>query len=129
MFRSLLLLGAAIALSIPTPCQAFVHRLQIPLIGGRAHSGGKGMVTFVEAIGETNRTDGSTLVIEVNNVPLPPGTELSVSVHEREIGFLKLDKRRSGRLVLESTAKKSVPRIAPGSFITLKLPDGSTVLW
>lgn len=122
---------AAIAVSLvaPIPCEAYVQRLQLPLSGHRSYPAAKGTVTFSEAFGETNRADGATLIIEISNVPLPAGTELAVIVHEKEVGKLKLDKHRRGRLVLESDYKTSVPRLTSASIVTVKIPGGPTVVW
>ena len=88
------------------------------------------MVTFTESFGETSQDDGAKIVIDISNVPLPPGTELVVEVHEKEVGTVKLDSKRGGRLVLESKFGKSVPRIHTGSTVTISLPGGGgTVLW
>ena len=127
--RSYVLICAVAALAWPGPCEAYVQRLQIPLSGHRSYPAAKGSVTFSESFGETDRTDGATLTIEVSNVPLPPGTELTVMVHEKEVGKLKLDKYRRGRLVLESGFRSSVPRLSTASIVTVKIPGGSTVVW
>ena len=88
------------------------------------------MVTFSESFGETKQDDGAKIVVEISNVPLPPGTELVVEIHEKEVGTVKLDSERAARLVLESKFGKSVPRIHTGSIVTIKLPGGGgTVLW
>lgn len=114
---------------IVAPLESAVFDVQFPLSGRHLYGAAKGSVTFRETIGETSRTDGTVLIIEVSNVPLPAGTELIVNVHEREIGRLTLNKQRSGRLVMESGFRNSVPRIKAGSFVTLKLDDGSVVVW
>ena len=132
MFHPLRFSVAIVALALlvcPLPCEAYVRWLKLPLTAHRGHAGAKGMVTFSESFGETDAGDGATLVIEVSNVPLPPGTELIVEVHEKQVGSLKLDPKRGGRLVLKTTANKSVPRIHTGSMVTLRVPGGGTVLW
>ena len=122
------LLCAVVAATWPNPCDAYVERLHFPLSGHRGYATAKGSVEFAERFGDDS-AQGTTLIIEVSNVPLPPGTELIVLVHEREVGTIKLNKQRAGRLVLESNFRKSVPRIATGSFVTVNLPGGSTVVW
>jgi hypothetical protein len=134
MFQKLGFLGlvcAAVAATVawPAGCEAYVQRLHFPLTGHRNYPTAKGSVTFSESFGETERKDGATLIVEVSNVPLPPGTELVVLIHEREVGTLTLTKQRTGRLVLESGFRRSVPRLGPASFVVVKIPAGSTVVW
>ena len=126
---SLILFVAVAAATWPVPCEAYVQRLHFRLTGHRNYPTAKGLVSFSESTGETDRSDGATLIIEVSNVPLPAGTELAVLVHEKEVGTLVLDKQNSGRLVLESGRKKSVPRVTAASFVSVKIPAGSIVLW
>ena len=124
-----LALGAVVAASSPLPCHAYVHTMQFPLTAFRDYPGGSGLVTYSRMTGETSRSDGSTLIIEVKNVPLPSGTELRVIVHGRDVGTLKLDHKRNGRMVMEANYKSSVPRVDPGSFVVLKRASGERVLW
>lgn len=128
-FRFPLVICIAFATAIPAPCQAYVEYVRLPLCGCRDYAVGKGSVVFTESFGEKTRSDGGTLIIEVSNVPLPPGTELRVCVHERDIGTLTLDKRRNGRFVLEGNEKKAVPKVNSGSIVVLKLANGMTVMW
>jgi hypothetical protein len=115
-------------LTVPLVADAASNRIEIPLSGHGGYRAAKGHVKFSEIFG-TRKDDGTTLEIEVSNVPLPSGTELIVYVHEVEVGKIKLNKERSGRLVLESKKLKAAPRVNPGSFVTLKLEDGTTVIW
>ncbi len=129
-FRSVLFAAVVGFVVLPLPCEAYVQWVKVPLTAHRGHAGGKGMVTFTESFGETSQDDGAKIVIDISNVPLPPGTELVVEVHEKEVGTVKLDSKRGGRLVLESKFGKSVPRIHTGSTVTISLPGGGgTVLW
>ena len=125
----LVLAAAVVAATWPVPCEAYVQRLHFPLTGHRNYPTAKGSVSFSESIGETNRSDGATLIVEVSNVPLAEGTELVVLVHEKEVGTLTLNKQHRGRLVLESGFRRSVPRLAPASFVSVKILGGSTVVW
>lgn len=132
MFRNLIpivLLCTAANVLLPANCLAYVEYVTIPLSGYRLYSAGRGSVSFSQSYGADGVQDPGTLTIQVNNVPLPPGTELDVLVHEKQVGTLKLDQERNGRLVLKTGPKWSVPRLAPGSLVSLKLPAGSTVLW
>lgn len=124
-----LALGAAIAASSPLTCNAYVQTVQFPLTAFRDYPGGSGQVIYSQITGETSRGDGSTLIIEVKNVPLPAGTELRVVIHGRDVGILKLDQKRNGRVVMEANYKSSVPRVDPGSFVVLKRASGERVLW
>ncbi len=126
---SLVLVVAVVAAAWPVPCEAYVQRLHFPLTGHRNYPTAKGSVSFSESFGETDRSDGATLIVEVSNVPLAEGTELVVLVHEKEVGTLTLNKQHRGRLVLESGFKRSVPRLAPASFVSVKILGGSTVVW
>lgn len=132
MFRKLcasLALGAAVTAASPLLCHAYVQTMQFPLTAFRDYPGGSGQVTYTQMTGETSRGDGSTLIIEVKNVPLPAGSELRVVIHGRDVGILKLDSKRNGRMVMEANYKSSVPRIDPGSFVVLKRASGERVLW
>jgi len=125
--RFLVMTLALFVAASPLPCEAYTQSLSFPLSGHRDYSTARGKVYFAETFGERN--DGATLIIEVSNVPLPPGTELLVLVHEKEVGSLKLNSQRSGRLVLESGKKTSVPRLKTGSLVSVKIPGGATVVW
>ena len=127
--RNVLFAVALLAVACPHQAEARITRTQMPLCGCRGYTAAKGSVTCVESVGEPGRNDGTTLVIEVGNVPLPPGTELLVFVDDAQVGALKLDKNQNGRLVLETKFRKPAPKIKVGSFVVLKLDDGSTVVW
>ena len=115
--------------AVPFPTEAALFHVQFPLNGRHEYRMGSGMITFSESVGEQKRDDGTILTIDVKNVPLPPGTELFVYIHETEVGKFKLTKQRTGRFVLEAKYPKSTPRIQTGSFVTLKLDDGTIVIW
>jgi len=68
------------------------------------------------------------LIVEIKNVPLPPGTTLVVYVGDELIGDFKLDARQSGSVKLDSE-KRFVPSIEPGSMVTLKTVEGKLVCW
>ena len=129
MLRHLLLGLAFLCVTLPQRADAIVTRIQFPLSGHRGYLAARGLVICEETRGETDRDDGTTVVIEVSNVPLPPGTELLVFVHEAEVGSLVLDKDQNGRLVLETKFRQPAPKIKAGSFVTLQLADGSIVIW
>ena len=113
----------------PPSADAFYHKQQLPLSGCRGYHSAKGIVTYTNSLGETGAPDGQRLVIVIENVALPPGTELLVFVHENEVGTIKLDKRRGGRLVIEPTFRQPAPAISAKSFVVLKLIDGTVVMW
>lgn len=113
----------------PSKTEAKHLKKQLPLTGCRGYHTARGTATYTSSLGETDYPDGDKLVIVIENVPLPPGTELLVYVHEVEVGTLKLDKRRGGRLVIEPTFRQPAPAISTGSFVVLKLIDGTNVVW
>ena len=130
LLRGAMLSLCLIATAWPTRCEAYVRRYQFPLSGHGAYAAGRGQVSFAERFVESGYSDGATLIVEVTNVPLPAGTELLVYFDDKELGTLTLNTARDGRLVLESTAQKAVPRLSAKSLITLRLPAGGPiVIW
>ena len=111
------LVGLAVGLAVwPLPMEAAIYKTQLPLRGCRGNLHAKGTATFTSSRGETSMPDGQKLVIVIENVALPPGTELLVYVHETEVGTMKLDKRRGGRLVIESDFRQLAPSLSLSSF-------------
>ena len=126
----LLALGAVVSTSLwPVPCEAYVRELRLPLAGCHQYAAGRGAVRFAQNYGDAVRDGGGTLIVEVNNVPLPPGTNLDVMIHGKQVGTLMLDKERNGRLVLQSTSKLGIPQLTEASIVTVRLPAGAKVLW
>jgi hypothetical protein len=124
------LVGLTLAfVASPQPMEGASHRMQIPLRGCRGNLHANGTATFSSSYGETSTRDGQKLVIVVQNVALPAGTELLVFVHENEVGTMKLDKQRNGRFVIESEFRHQSPSLGIGSFVVLKLEDGTNVMW
>lgn len=113
----------------PQSAEAILHKQQLRLTGCRGYLTAKGLVTYTDSFGEQGLPDGQRLVIVIENVALPPGTELLVYVHGNEVGTMKLDKQRDGRFVLESKFRQPAPPITLGSFVVLKLADGTNVMW
>ena len=113
----------------PQPAAAVLHKQQLSLSGCRGYLTSKGLVTYTDSFGEKDTADGQRLAIVIENVALPPGTELLVYVHGNEVGTMKLDKRRNGRFVIESKFRQPAPPITIGSFVVLKLVDGTNVMW
>ncbi len=111
------------------PAHAIFHKTRLTLAGCRGFLAATGSATYTSSVGETDYPDGEKVVIEIRNVPLPAGTELLVFIHENEVGTIKLDKKRNGRLVLESKFRQLAPPLKLGSFIVLKLEDGTSVMW
>jgi hypothetical protein len=128
-FRLAVVLLAIAAIVRPVPCQAYVERIKVPLTGCRAYSTGRGHVLFTQDFGEGNRVKGGTIIVEINNVPLPAGTELQVLIQDQYVGKIKLNADRNGRLVLESSSKWIAPRLNESSSIIIKLPAGPNVMW
>jgi hypothetical protein len=126
----ILALGVVVSTSIlPTSCDAFVRRVRLPLAGHSKYAVGKGSITFAQNYSDAVRDGGGSLIVEVNNVPLPSGTNLEVVVHGKQVGTLVLDKSRNGRLVLASTTKQAIPQLTEASIVTVRLPAGAKVLW
>lgn len=113
----------------PQSAEAIFHKHQLPMTGCRGYLAAKGSATYTDSFGEVGIPDGQKLVIVVENLPLPPGTELLVYVHGNEVGTMKLDKKRNGRFVIESKFRQPAPPITLGSFVVLKLEDGTNVMW
>ena len=129
-----ILRAAAIGLMVavaawPQSAEAILHKQQLRLSGCRGYLTSKGLATYTDSFGEQGMADGQKLVIVIENVALPPGTELLVYVHGNEVGAMKLDKQRDGRFVVESKFRQPAPPITLGSFVVLKLIDGTNVMW
>lgn len=83
----------------------------------------------MEVRGEPNVKDHEVLIVDVKNVPLPPGTVLSVQVNEDVVGNITLDDKQSGKLRLTSLKRKNLPKLDWGTSVNLKKIDGSLVTW
>ncbi len=124
------LFGIAVGLAVwPQSLDAAIRRKQLPLTGCRGNLYAKGTATFTNTWAEASSPNGQKLVIVVQNVSLPPGTELLVYVHEKEVGTMTLDKQRGGRFVIESDFRQLAPALSTGSFVVLKLENGTNVMW
>ena len=121
--------AVALGLAWPQTLEATYQQKRLPLTGCRGYQTSKGTATYTNSFGERNIPDGESLVVEIENVPLPPGTELLVYVHEKEVGTIKLDRRRGGRVVIEPTFRQPAPSLANGSYVVLKLVDGTNIAW
>ncbi len=130
MTRKLFLIAlVSFVTCVSFPAEAATFHVEFPLAGKNLYGAASGTVSFTEFIGEPKRDDGTELTIEVKNVPLPPGTELRVYVHEMEVGKFKLTKDRSGKFALQAKYPKSTPRLKTGSLVSVKLEDGTIVVW
>ena len=112
-----------------SPLWAEKRELRIPLFGCRGHFTASGAARYVEIRREKGVKDHDDLTIEVKNVPLPPGTVLSVHIEEEVIGSITLNNELSGKLMLTSLNRKTMPRLDWGTSIKLKKIDGSLVIW
>ena len=119
----------AVGAAWPSSVEAILQKQQLRLTGCRGYLTAKGLVTYTDSFGEKGMADGQKLVVVIENVSLPPGTELLVFVHGNEVGTMKLDKQRDGRFVIESKFRQPAPPITIGSFVVLKLIDGTNVMW
>ena len=120
---------AVVGVAWPQPAAAILHKQQLRLAGCRGYLTSKGVVTYTDIFGEKGTPDGQRFAIVIENVSLPPGTELLVYVHGNEVGTMKLDKQRNGRFVIESKFRQPAPPITISSFVVLKLIDGTNVMW
>lgn len=119
----------AVGAAWPQSAEAILHKHKLPMTGCRGYLAAKGLATYTDSFGEVGVPDGQKLVIVIENVPLPPGTELLVYVHGSEVGTMKLDKKRNGRFAIESKFREPAPPITLSSFVVLKLIDGTNVMW
>ena len=112
-----------------SPVWAYKKESKIPLIGCRGHYAASGSARYVALRKESKQVDGEELIVEVNNVPLRPGTTLIVYVTDEPVGTIKLDAKQSGSLTLTSSYGKFVPPIEPGTSVVVKTVDGRFVMW
>src|SRR5437762_1620847 len=90
------------------PCvRAYQHELRVPLVGSREYYNASGSARLFEIRRVTRERDREELVIEVNNVPLTPGTVLVVYIGDEQVGKITLNSKRSGSLKLTSDFRKS----------------------
>ena len=111
------------------PACAYKRESRIPLSGCRGHFAASGSARFVAMRNEPRQTDHEELIIEIKNVPLPPGTNLIVYVSDEYVGFINLNAKQSGSLTLTSSFGKIVPEITAGTSVFIKTIDGRDVMW
>jgi hypothetical protein len=89
-------------------------------IGGRTPHGS---ATFRQ------RDDGTRkLEVEVEDVNLPAGTVLNVSVNNRNIGTITLDALRAGRIELETERGQTVPAVNNGANVVVTNQSGAGIV-
>lgn len=120
----LIIVSQGLGRSVP----AFEKETRIPLVGCRQYSAAYGAAKLYEIRRVTKEKDREELVIEINNVPLPPGTVLVVDVDKEQIGKITLNSKRSGRLKLTSEFRKYIPSITPGTSVTVTTIEGRLVM-
>lgn len=108
---------------------AFKREMRIPLLGCRGHYTASGAAKYLAIRNVPKEKDREELVIEIDNVPLKPGTVLVVYVGDEQIGSIKLDAKGSGSLTLTSDFRKYVPPLDVGTTIMLKTIEGRLVMW
>jgi hypothetical protein len=75
------------------------------------------------------KDDGTRkLEVEVEDVNLPAGTVLNVSVNNQNIGTITLDALRAGRIELETERGQTVPSISNGASVAVKNQSGASVV-
>ena len=111
------------------PACAYKRESRIPLSGCRGHFAASGSARFVAMRNEPRQTDHEELIIEIKNVPLPPGTKLIVYVSDEVVGYINLNAKQSGSLTLTSSFGKIIPEITAGTSILIKTINGRDVMW
>ncbi|HKG11807.1 MAG TPA: DUF4214 domain-containing protein [Pyrinomonadaceae bacterium] len=90
------------------------------VIGGQTPHG---EATFRERPGDDRK-----LEVEVEDVNLPAGTVLNVSVGGQNIGSITLDSLRAGRIELETQRGQAVPAVANGTSVVVRNQSGATIV-
>jgi len=124
-----LLLTTLISLSFAIPASAINTESRIPLMGCRGHYAASGSARYVTIRNEQKKADEEITTIEIENVPLPPGTVLVVYVSDKQVGIIKLDAKQAGKLTLKSGSKSYPPPIDPATTVHIKTRAGKLVLW
>lgn len=128
-FSLMALVFAALAVACPLEAEAIYRQVRLPMAGCRGFLHAKGSVTFTDVQAEKGIPDGQTFLLQVDNVPLPPGTELLVYIDGDEYATITLDKKRSAMLQVKSSFSTQAPVIKPSSYVVLRLIDGTNVMW
>jgi len=118
----------AISHGCSTEIWAYKRESRVPLVGCHAYFAAHGSARYLSVRNIASTRNHDELIVEIKNVPLPPGTTLVVYVGDELIGDFKLDARQSGSVKLDSE-KRFVPSIEPGSMVTLKTVEGKLVCW
>lgn len=116
----------AITLSCSSDIWAYKRESRVPLAGYHGYFAAQGSARYQSLRNIPRTKDHDELIVEIKNVPLPPGTTLVVYFGDEVIGDFKLDSRQSGSIKLVSE-KGFVPPIEPGSIIALKTVEGKLI--
>ena len=108
---------------------AYKRENRIPLSGCRGHFAASGTARYVAKRSEPKTPDQEEMIVEVNNVPMRPGTILVVYVTDEVVGTIKLDAKQGGTLKLTSSFNKFIPPLDESSSVVLKTVDGRMVMW
>ncbi len=108
---------------------AYKRETRIPLSGCRGHFAASGTARYVSKQNETKTPDQEDIIVEINNVPMRPGTILVVYVTDEAVGTIKLDAKQGGTLKLTSSSKKFIPPLDESTSVVLKTVDGRMVMW
>ncbi len=126
LLRLLLLLLVAEVLA--SPALAYQRESRVPLFGCARYFAASGSAKSFEIRQVSKEKDREVLVIEINNVPLRPGTLLIVFVNGENIGQVTLNSKRGATFKVESDFGKYVPTIEPGTLVEIKTADGRLVI-
>ncbi len=108
---------------------AYKRENRIPLSGCRGHFAASGTARYVAKHKEPKTPDQEEIIVEINNVPMRPGTILVVYVTDEAVGTIKLDAKQGGTLKLTSSSNKFIPPLDESTSVVLKTVDGRMVMW
>lgn len=114
--------------SVATPAFAYKHESRVPLSGFRGYFTASGSARYLGKFNERDTKHFEELAIEVKNVPVVPGTVLTVYVDNEMMGTLTVTKHQTGLLKVTSEQRKFIPRIDAGSSVKLMKVDGTIVV-
>lgn len=109
---------------------AYTKEVRLPLAGCRGYFAASGSATYKEVFADSTQKASRELVVEIQNMPLPPGTVLVISVDEQTIGKVTLDSRRNATLRLTNTnSQKKIAPLEWGTRVNVTKVDGTIVIW
>lgn len=121
--------GFLFLITLCGPAFAYTKEVRLPIAGRGRYFAGSGSATYTEVIADNVRKGSRELVVEITNMPLPPGTVLVIAIEEKTIGRVTLDSRRSATFRLTAENYKTIPILNWGSQVNLTKVDGTIVAW